>query len=148
MSIGSKSALIVCAGFLVFANAATSEAAKQRVPAKLICGPHSSNPARLPAFQSTMTFALADDQLLATRPIRANGSNGAGVETFKGTVSPTGAMLISGSGQRKTGGAWRYEFTGSRNDTGDTVVRGQLTNTNGAIGSRDCQIVFFKPRSL
>jgi len=145
MSAVSKSALIVCAGFLVVANANTSDAATQKVPAKLICGPNSSNPKGLPAFQINMNFALSGDQIEGRRTFRANGG---GTESFKGTVSSTGAMLISGSGQEKKGGAWKYELTGSRSDTGDTVVRGQRTNTNGIVGSRDCEIVFIKPRSL
>ena len=120
-------------------------ATKQRVEAKLTCGPHSSDPAKRPDFQANMTFILVGDQLAGRRPLRLNGG---GAETFKGTVSPDGAIHISGFGQFKNGGAWKYAFSGSRNDSGDTTVDGKLTNTDGIVGSRDCQIVFLKPRAL
>ena len=120
-------------------------ATKQRIEAKLTCGPHSANPARLREFQANMIFTLTGDQLAGRRPLRLNGG---GADTFKGTVSPDGAILISGFGQFKKGGAWTYAFSGSRNDSGDTTVDGKLTNTAGIVGSRDCQIVFYKPRAL
>lgn len=126
-------------------TAPADAATKQRVPAKLVCGPNSANPGSSRDFQVNMTFTLVGDQIEGRRTFR---SNRGGTETFKGTVSSTGAMLISGDGKSKDGGVWKYEFSGSRNDTNDTVVTGVRTNTNGIIGTRECKIVFSKPRAL
>lgn len=137
--------ILLLGTFIAILSPNLSEAAKQQVPAKLTCGPNTANPKGLPAFQTNMKFVLSGDQIEAKRSFH---SNGGGTEAFKGTVSSSGAMLISGVGQEKKGGAWKYEFSGTRSDKGDTVVRGQRTNTAGIVGSRDCEIVFFKPRSL
>ena len=138
--------LVLGNALVIFAHSTPARAAvKQRVEAKLTCGPHSANPARMPDFQANMIFTLVGGQLEGKRPLR---SNGGGTDTFKGTVSPDGALLISGFGRFKNGGAWTYTFSGARNDSGDTTVDGKLTNTAGSIGSRDCQIVFYKPRAL
>jgi hypothetical protein len=55
---------------------------------------------------------------------------------------------VTGSGQNQKGGTWIYELRGTRSDKGDTKITGRMTQTNGAIGYRECSIVFFKPRHL
>lgn len=117
----------------------------QMVPSKLECGPHSSNPERIRGWQANVIFTLSHGQLQAKRMLQ---SNGGGEEVFKGTVSPAGAILVSGEGYFKKGGAWVYEFTGTRNEVSDTVLKGQQTNTAGSVGGRVCELIFLKPRAL
>jgi hypothetical protein len=130
---------------LIPASAQNAPSQQQTVSAKLICGPHSANPEKLRDFQANIVFTLSQGQLQAKRTLRGNGG---GQEVFKGTVSPTGAILVSGKGFFKNGGTWVYEFTGNRNETDDTTLQGELSNTSGSVGSRSCQLVFFKPRAL
>ena len=118
---------------------------EQMVKSKLECGPHSSAPEQIRAWQANIVFTLSQGQLQARRALT---SNGGGEETFKGTVSPAGAILVSGEGRFKNGGAWVYEFAGTRNEVGDTVLKGQLTNTAGSVGGRVCELIFLKPRAL
>jgi hypothetical protein len=129
----------------VFIQYSADAASAQTIPAKLICGAHSSNPEKLREFQANVVFTLSGGNLIGKRALT---SNGGGEETFKGTVSPAGAILVSGEGHYKRGGAWVYELTGIRNDAGDTTLSGKLTNTSGSIGERTCQIIFLKPRTL
>lgn len=142
----SKSRLCLFATTVAFvgciANAAAQPVAKQSIAAKLSCGANSANRNSLREFQVNMTFTLNGDRLEGRRRFRT------GYEIFQGTISSTGAMLISGTGTGKDGGSWKYELSGTRDNTGDTVVSGQRINTNGIVGTRDCKIVFSKPRFL
>ena len=145
-----KSALIVyfalaCSHYAAPSFAKAAKKDQQKINAKLVCGPHSADPEKWRAFQANMVFTLSENQLQATRQWKTGGNRGQVV--FNGTVSPVGGILVSGKGFDKYGSEWVYEFAGYRNENGDTTLVGELKNTNGAIGSRDCQLIFFKPRS-
>jgi hypothetical protein len=129
--------------FLSWGAAATAQDA-QRVPAKLICSAHSGDPGKLRSFQTDIAFELSGGRLTATRKLMT----GPGEETFTGTVSSMGAILITGTGNGRNGSTWDYEFRGTRDDKKNTTIRGRMNQTNGLTGSRDCSIVFFKPKSL
>lgn len=114
-----------------------------KIDAKLICGPHSANP-QLKAFQQNLVFFVSQGQLQAKRILR---SNGGGEDIYRGTISGAGAILVSSKGQYRDGTAFISDYTGTRNDTADTVLTGTLTMTSGSLGMRDCQLIFLKPRA-
>ena len=116
---------------------AESTAPTKQIPAKIICGPHSSDPQKLPAWQNNLSFNLVQGVMTAERET----SDRPGKETFRGIISPLGAVLIVGEGGYVGGSAWVYEFQGKIDDKGHTTLKGMLRNTVGAVGSRACSII-------
>jgi hypothetical protein len=129
---------------LLSADVAANAQSPQHIAGKLICTAHSGNPSGLRAFQGDMVFELSDGHFAATRKL----ANGPGEETFTGTATSMGDILVTGVGGGRNGSTWNYEFHGTRDDKSDTKIKGRMTLTNGLVGYRDCSIVFFKPRSL
>jgi hypothetical protein len=66
----------------------------------------------------------------------------AGKEIYQGVMAPSGAILIVGNGSYENGITWVSEFSGQKSKTGQTVLKGSLTNQTGASGSRFCSLVF------
>jgi hypothetical protein len=115
------------------------------VPAKLSCSEHSGNPKNLRAFQGNLTFEFNGRDLKASRHV--NAGDGAD-EIFTGMVSSVGDIIVSGTAKSKNNSEWAYEFRGKRSEKDDTILKGQMTQTNGLAGTRSCELRFLKPRAL
>jgi hypothetical protein len=111
-----------------------------QVTAKLLCGPHSSDPRRLKAFQALVPFTITQGRLEGSRKLT---SNGGGHEDFSGSISSE-LVLVSGNGSFASGGAWIYQFTGIRRRDAETVLSGRLENTLGGVGGRQCTLRFLR----
>ena len=62
-------------------------------------------------------------------------------------MAPSGAVLMAGEGGLPGQPAeWTYEFAGTLNPKGPTVLRGQLANIIGGGAKRSCSISFEPPR--
>lgn len=122
----------------------TGSSDKNQVTAKLVCGPHSSDPVRLRPFQALLTFVVTEGQLLGSRSLT---SNGGGREEFTGTIGPN-LVLVSGGGSYASGGSWLYQFAGPRRSKTETVLSGRQESTLGAIGSRQCTLRFLRKQPL
>ncbi len=121
------------------------DAAGEKVPAKLVCSEHSANPETQRAFQRDMSFARNGPQLTASYDTKNKEGS---TTNFTGIVSPTGDILVTGIGSNNKGGKWVYQFSGKSAPSGDTELKGRLENTSGAVGGRDCSLIFLKPRAL
>ena len=82
---------------LSWANVPTDAQSSQHISAKLICTAHSGNPSGLRAFQRDMVFELSDGHLAAIRKL----ANGPGEETFTGTITSMGDILVTGVGAKR-----------------------------------------------
>jgi hypothetical protein len=105
-----------------------------KVPVKLTCGSHSSDPNQLKSFQTDLQFSVVDSLWYLDRKTE-NGDE----EKFRGIRSPTGAMLIAGQGKSAGGQTWTYEFSGQRNPRGVTVLQGSL-ESEVPRGRRSCSL--------
>ena len=107
----------------------------QRVPAKLTCGSHSSNPAQNKAFQVDLQFDVTGSLwLLDWKTERAEVK-------FRGILSPSGTMLVAGLGKSEEGATWTYEFSGQKNPTGIAVLKGSMQSEQPK-GTRLCSLTF------
>ena len=117
----------------LFATALPCAAAT--IDVKMICGPHSSDPAKLKAYQVNFPVEFSRGVFTAAREVSDNGK-----ETFNGIVSYSGDVLLIGNGSRPSGGAWNYEFKGKAKADGTGSIKGSLKNTSGAVGGRQCMM--------
>lgn len=134
--------LFYAAAFVLSFNAWTCSASAQQapteqVPAKLTCGSHSANPKELKAFQVDLQFDVFDSLWLVDRKT----SPRPGTEKFRGILSPSGAMLFAGQGKLDDGTSWSYEFSGRKNPSGITILRGSLRSAE-PNGTRICSMTF------
>jgi len=127
---------------LALAQSAPAATEAAPVNAKLICGPHSSDPKRLKAFQVLVPFTISQGRLEGSRKLK---SNGGGEENFSGTIS-SDLVLVSGAGKFASGDAWIYQFTGKRSRSAETILTGRLENTLGSVGTRECKLHFLRSR--
>ena len=118
-------------------SAFAQENAPPRVPAKLTCGPHSSNPAQGKSFQVDLQFDVTGSLwLLDWKAERTEVK-------FRGILSPSGTMLIAGLGKSDEGATWTYEFSGHKNPTGFAILKGSLQSEQPK-GTRVCSLTFPK----
>jgi hypothetical protein len=116
-------------------SALAEEAAAKRVPAKLTCGSHSSNPAQNKSFQVDLQFDVTGSLwLLDWKTERAEVK-------FRGILSPSGTMLIAGLGKSDEGATWTYEFSGHKNATGIAILKGSMQSEQPK-GMRSCSLTF------
>jgi len=116
-------------------SAFAQENAPPRVPAKLTCGPHSSNPAQSKSFQVDLQFDVTGSLwLLDWKTERAEVK-------FRGILSPSGTMLIAGLGKSDEGAIWTYEFSGQKKPTGIAILNGSMQSEQPK-GSRSCSLTF------
>ena len=129
------SAAVVMCGACSDGFSAFAQDAAKRVPAKLTCGSHSSNPAQNKAFQVDLQFDVTGSLwLLDWKTERAEVK-------FRGILSPSGTMLVAGLGKSDEGGTWTYEFSGHKNPTGIAVLKGSLQSEQPK-GTRQCSLTF------
>jgi hypothetical protein len=137
-----KLALVTAGAHIAFGQSpAASQGDASQATAKLVCGPHASDPRRLRAFQALVTFQISQGRLEGYRQLT---SGGGGREDFSGTISPQGLVLVQGTGSYASGSSWTYEFTGVRNRLSETVLNGYQENALGAVGSRQCKLRFLR----
>ena len=111
----------------------------ERVPAKLTCGSHSSNPAQKKAFQVELQFDVTGSLwLLDWKNVDQNSD-----VKFRGILSPSGMMLIAGLGKSDDGATWTYEFSGTKNASGLSILKGSLQSEQPK-GARLCSLTFQK----
>ena len=120
-----------------FVSAQPAPAPTERVAASLNCGSHSSNPKLLKAFQADLQFDLYGSLWMLDRKTGPQS----GEEKFRGILSPTGMMLIAGQGKSDAGETWTYEFSGSKNPKGVTILKGSL-RSDQPKGTRTCSLTF------
>ena len=118
-------------------SASAQQAPTEEVPAKLTCGSHSANPTQLKAFQIDLKFDVFGSLWMVDRKT----SPQSGTEKFRGILSPSGAMLIAGQGNADEGATWTYEFSGRKNPSGITLLRGSLRSAEPK-GTRTCSLTF------
>jgi hypothetical protein len=131
------SVVVIVAGILISSQCSLTLAQEsiKRVSAKLTCGSHSSNPLQHKAFQTDLQFDVNGSLwMLDWKTERAEVK-------FRGILSPSGAMLISGLGKSDEGAAWTYEFSGHKNPTGIAVLKGSLQSEQPK-GTRSCSMTF------
>ena len=130
-----SAAFVMCGACSFGFSAFAQEAAAKRVPAKLTCGSHSSNPTQNKAFQVDLQFDVTGSLWLVDwKAERAEVK-------FRGILSPSGTMLIAGLGKSEDGGTWTYEFSGHKNPTGIAVLKGSLQSEQPK-GTRQCSLTF------
>ena len=130
-----SAAFVMCGAYSFGFSAFAQEAATKRVPAKLTCGSHSSNPTQNKAFQVDFQFDVTGSLWLVDwKAERAEVK-------FRGILSPSGTMLIAGLGKSDEGGTWTYEFSGHKNPTGIAVLKGSLQSEQPK-GTRQCSLTF------
>lgn len=114
--------------------ASAQKPASKEVPAKLVCGSFSADPAKHKPFEAHLKFAVSG-------PLwTSDTADARGKERFLGILSPSGTMLIVGEGKADDGAAWTYEFSGKKKD-GLTILRGSLQSQKPK-GSRLCSLAF------
>ena len=111
------------------------EPAPKRVPAKLTCGSHSSNPAQNKAFQVELQFEVTGSLWLLDWKTEHT------VVKFRGILSPSGTMLIAGLGKSDEGATWTYEFSGQKKPTGLAILKGSMQSEQPK-GTRSCSLTF------
>ncbi len=126
-------ALSVTCGF-AFLTAAQEPSPKQ-VPAKLTCGPHSSNPAQYKAFQVDLQFDVTGSLWLV------DWKTEQAEVKFRGILSPSGTMLVAGLGKSSEGATWTYEFSGQKKPTGIPIPQVSLQSEQPK-GKRVCSLTF------
>ena len=135
--------LLCVTGFVLGFGASTDtlsaqqQTPTQQVPAKLTCGSHSAKPTQLKAFQIDLLFDVFGSLWTVDRKT----SPETGTEKFRGILSPSGAMLVAGQGNTDAGASWTYEFSGKKNFSGLTLLRGSLLSTEPK-GTRTCSLSF------
>ena len=131
VAVGVITAIVCSCNFL----ASAQDVASKRVPAKLTCGSHSSNPQQHKAFQVDLQFEVNGSLwMLDWKTERAEVK-------FRGILSPSGAMLVAGLGRSEQGANWTYEFSGHKNPTGIAVLKGSLQSEEPK-GTRSCSMTF------
>ena len=133
-----RAALISAAcviGGSTFGTGYAQDLAPKRVPAKLTCGSHTSNPAQNKAFQVELQFDVTGSLwLLDWKTEQAEVK-------FRGILSPSGTMLIAGLGKADEGATWTYEFSGHKNPTGIAILKGSMQSEQPK-GTRSCSLTF------
>ena len=114
---------------------AAHDVAPKRVPAKLTCGSHSSNPQQQKAFQIDLQFEVIGSLWVLDWKTEHSEVK------FRGILSPSGTMLIAGLGRSEQGANWTYEFSGHKNPTGVAVLKGSLQSEQPK-GTRSCSMTF------
>jgi hypothetical protein len=113
-----------------------SQSPSMKKSGQIVCGSFSGDPKKHPAWNDTMEIEIEAGALTAT-PSRAKG------QVMRGTVGPSGTILVAGEGGSAEGAAeWTYEFQGKLNPKGPTVIRGQLADIKGGPAKRSCSISF------
>jgi hypothetical protein len=130
-----SAACVICGACSFGVSAFAEEAAPRRVPAKLTCSSHSSNPTQHKAFQVDLQFDVTGSLWLL------DWKTGRNEIKFRGILSPSGAMLIAGLGKSDEGATWTYEFSGTKNATGIAVLKGSLQSEQPK-GMRSCSLTF------
>jgi hypothetical protein len=131
VAVGFIAAIVCDCNFLAFAQ----DVASKRVPAKLTCGSHSSNPQQNKAFQADLQFDVSGSLWMLDWKTEHTEVK------FRGILSPSGAMLIAGLGRSAQGANWTYEFSGHKNATGIAVLKGSLQSEQPK-GMRSCSMTF------
>ena len=111
------------------------EIAPKVVPAKLTCGSHSSNPTARKALQVDLKFEVTGSLWLLDWKTENSEVK------FRGILSPSGTMLVAGLGKADAGVSWTYEFSGQKNATGISVLKGSLQSEQPK-GTRLCSLTF------
>jgi hypothetical protein len=111
----------------------------EHVPAKLTCGSHSSNPAQKKAFQVELQFDVIGSLWL----LDWKNTDPTSEVKFRGILSPSGTMLIAGLGKAEDGATWTYEFSGTKNASGISILKGSLQSEQPK-GTRLCSLTFQK----
>ena len=109
----------------------------EHVPAKLTCGSHSSNPTQKKAFQVDLQFDVTGSLWL----LDWKNADQSAVVKFRGILSPSGMMLIAGLGKSDDGATWTYEFSGTKNSSGLSILKGSLQSEQPK-GARLCSLTF------
>ena len=131
-----SAAYVICGACSNYSfSAFAEEPPPKRVPAKLTCGSHSSNPTQNKAFQVDLQFDVTGSLwLLDWKTERAEVK-------FRGILSPSGTMLIAGLGKSDEGAIWTYEFSGQKKPTGIAILNGSMQSEQPK-GSRSCSLTF------
>jgi hypothetical protein len=136
MGLKLRSILLACGLLMSFGlPAVAQDTPPQHVPAKLTCGPHSSNPSQYKAFQVDLQFDVTGSLwLLDWKTEQAEVK-------FRGILSPSGTMLVAGIGKSADGATWTYEFSGQKKATGLAILQGSLESEQPK-GKRICSLAF------
>jgi len=118
-----------------FGTGYAEEPAPKRVPAKLTCGSHSSNPAQHKPFQVELQFDVTGSLWLLDWKSEHSEVK------FRGILSPSGTMLIAGLGKSEEGANWTYEFSGQKNPAGIAILKGSMQSEQPK-GTRSCSLTF------
>lgn len=110
----------------------TSGTNQKELHALLHCAANVSNRAKNPDFDAAVVFSVAADKLTGERGTRG------GKELYQGTIQPDGSIEIEGHGT-SSGQAFHSNFSGQVNNSGQTVLKGQLA---GDRFQRNCSMSF------
>jgi hypothetical protein len=102
----------------------------------LQCGAFSADPDRFPSFDKVVIFAVAQDKLTGERTLPRRR----GKELYRGSIAHDGSIKVVGKGAGPNAN-FRSDFSGQFNNSGDTVLKGQLV---GRRGHRECSISFME----
>jgi hypothetical protein len=125
---------VLAAGLNTFPTFAGQPGTEQ-VPAKLTCGSHSSNPTEKKAFQVELRFDVTGSLWLMDWKAPDQSRE----VKFRGILSPSGMMLIAGLGKSDDGATWTYEFSGTKNANGISILKGSLQSEQPK-GTRSCSL--------
>ena len=127
--------LVICGVFDCGHPAFAQDMPPKSIAAKLTCGSHSSDPVQHKAFQVDLQFdVIGSLWLLDWKPEKSEVK-------FRGILSPSGTMLVAGLGKSDEGTTWTYEFSGRKNATGISVLKGSLQSEQPK-GARSCSLTF------
>ena len=102
----------------------------------LQCGAYPADPDRFPSFDKVVIFTVAQDKLTGERTLPRRR----GKELYRGSIAHDGSIKVVGKGAGPNAN-FRSDFSGQFNDSGDTVLKGQLV---GRRGHRECSISFME----
>jgi len=129
----------ICLPFFFSASVCWSQNA-QEIPARLECGPLSSNPVKRPAFGNSILFRPEGSQLVAIRPTNRRP----GTEKLIGEIKD-GVVTVRGTGHYYNGASWSFDYRGKLADNEEqTVVKGIQ---RGPRATRNCSVTFLIPGS-
>ena len=128
-------ALFALCGVFGFGGLVLAQDTPKSIAAKLTCGSHSSDPANRKAFQVDLQFEVTGSLwFLDWKSERSEVK-------FRGILSPSGTMLVAGLGKSDEGATWTYEFSGRKNASGISVLKGSLQSEQPK-GVRQCSLTF------
>ena len=102
----------------------------------LQCGAYPADPDQFPSFDKVVIFTVAQDKLTGERTLPRRR----GKELYRGSIAHDGSIKVVGKGAGPNAN-FRSDFSGQFNDSGDTVLKGQLV---GRRGHRECSISFME----